>query len=603
MSGLGIPSSPSSLSGLRLGSCILEEPLGVGGMGTVYLARQERPHRSVAVKVLHPHLASDPDAWAIFLERFRREADAAAGLDHANIVPIFEFGEDAGMVYLVMPYLADGSLSALLDREGVLPAARAAHYVEQAAAALDYAHEHGIVHRDVKPSNLLLHPDGRLMLADFGIARPILPAEPIPADPAIVLTPAIAAGDPALTLMGTAMGTPEYMAPEQVRGEAITAATDIYALGIVAYVMLAGHTPFGGEDLTTVLASQLFSPPRPLRPERPEIPARVEEALFWAMAKDPAERPASATEFARALRDAARTRTLGAVLARSQPAVAAGWGLARSIAPSGRPPLSGRPSSSARSFSSARPTPSGRLAPLGTRPLTRPHTAPTSPPPAASSALEATRLNTTPDAPTLFDAGMRPYGGAPQWPLPSRGGGDGGGGPRKRLGIVPIGLGLLALVLTILLATTAYNVAASFAGTRTGGSVPGVGRTAATATPLPTATPEPTATPFPTDWLSVSPSSISLDCHGDGRSTTVVLTNNGPHSVQWRSTVPKSFGSSEVNLSPNNGKISSGKSVTIAVTNNSRILEHSGQVGFSAQNSDAGQPAILTFATGSCLGG
>lgn len=598
MSGPGIPSSPASLSGLRLGSCFLEEPLGVGGMGTVYLARQERPHRSVAVKVLHPHLASDPDAWAIFLERFRREADAAAGLDHANIVPIFEFGEDGGMVYLVMPYLADGSLSGLLDREGVLPAARAAHYVEQAAAALDYAHEHGIVHRDVKPSNLLLHPDGRLMLADFGIARPILPAEPIPADPAVVLTPAIATADPALTLMGTAMGTPEYMAPEQVRGEAITAATDIYALGIVAYVMLAGHTPFGGEDLTTVLTSQLFSPPRPLRPARPEIPARVEEALFWAMAKDPAERPSSATEFARALRDAARTRTLGAVLARSQPAVAAGWGLARGIAPSGRPSLSARPSSFARSFSSAHPTPSGRLAPSGTRPLTRPHTALTAPPPAASSTLEATRLNTRPDEPTLLDAGMRPYDGAPQWPLPSRGGGDGGRGPRKRLGVVPVGMGLLALVLTILLAMTAYNVAASFA-TRADGSGPGVGRTATTT--LPTATPEPTATPFPTDWLSLSPNSISLDCHGDGRSTTVVLTNNGPHSVEWRSTVTKSFGSAEVSLSPNNGKLNSGRSVTVAVTNNSRLLEHSGQVQFSAQNGDAGQPATLTFTTGSCL--
>lgn len=243
--------------------------------------------------------------------------------------------------------------------------------------------------------------------------------------------------------------------------------------------------------------------------------------------------------------------------------------------------------------------PSGRLAPSGTRPLTRPHTAPTAPPPAASSALEATRLNMTPDAPTLFDAGMPPHGGAPQWPLPSRGGGDGRRGPRKRLGIVPIGLGLLALVLTILLATTAYNVAASFA-TRTGGSAPGVGN-AATATPLPTATPKPTATPFPTDWLSISPNNISLDCHGDGRSTTVILTNNGPHSVQWRSTVTKSFGSSEVSLSPNNGKISSGKSVTIAVTNNSRLLEHSGQVQFSAQSTDAGQPAILSFTTGSCL--
>jgi len=142
-------------------------------------------------------------------------------------------------------------------------------------------------------------------------------------------------------------------------------------------------------------------------------------------------------------------------------------------------------------------------------------------------------------------------------------------------------------------------VAASFA-TRTGGSVPGVGKTA-TVTPLPTNTPQPTATPFPTDWLNVSPNSISLDCHGDGRSTTVVLTNNGQHSVQWRSTVSKSFGLSEVGLSPSNGKLSSGRSVTIAVTNNARVFEQNGQVQFTAQSADAGQPATLTFTTGSCL--
>ena len=120
---------------------------------------------------------------AIFLERFRREADAAARLDHANIVPIFELVRMRAWSIWSCPTWPTVQLSALLDREGVLPAARAAHYVEQAAAALDYAHEHGIVHRDVKPSNLLLHPDGRLMLADFGIARPILRAEPIPPEP------------------------------------------------------------------------------------------------------------------------------------------------------------------------------------------------------------------------------------------------------------------------------------------------------------------------------------------------------------------------------------------------------------------------------------
>ena len=229
---------PATLNGTRLGSCVLEAPLGTGGMGAVYLARQERPHRKVAVKVLHQQLTSDPEAWRVFLQRFRREADATAALDHANIVPIFEFGEQQGVAYLVMPYLSDGSLAQVLDREGSLPLTRAVRYVEQIAAALDLAHRQGIVHRDVKPSNLLLHPDGRLMLADFGIARPL--GGPDLIGPA----PGDEHEDMKLTRAGATMGTPEYMAPEQARGEQAGPPSDIYALGIVAYEMLSGEPPF-----------------------------------------------------------------------------------------------------------------------------------------------------------------------------------------------------------------------------------------------------------------------------------------------------------------------------------------------------------------------
>ncbi|MFI5274541.1 MAG: serine/threonine-protein kinase [Ktedonobacterales bacterium] len=162
---------PAALAGMRLGTCVLETPLGTGGMGAVYLARQERPKRMVAVKVVHQQLTGDPQAWRVFLARFRREADATAALDSANIMPIYEFGEQQGVAYLVMPYLSDGSLAQLLEREGPLPLTRVVRYLEQAASALDLAHRHGIIHRDVKPSNLLLHPDGRLLLGDFGIAR------------------------------------------------------------------------------------------------------------------------------------------------------------------------------------------------------------------------------------------------------------------------------------------------------------------------------------------------------------------------------------------------------------------------------------------------
>ena len=160
-------------------------------------------------------------------------------------------------------------------------------------AALDYAHQHGIVHRDVKPSNLLLHPDGRLLLADFGIARPLNMAD-LPD-----VATAFEGGD--LTVSGAAMGTPEYMAPEQVRGDTVSAATDTYALGVVAYALLAGRTPFEGHDMNDILASHLTETPPPLRSMRRDISRDVEDAITWAMAKDPSHRPGATGAFASAL--------------------------------------------------------------------------------------------------------------------------------------------------------------------------------------------------------------------------------------------------------------------------------------------------------------
>ncbi|HEX6819576.1 MAG TPA: serine/threonine-protein kinase, partial [Ktedonobacterales bacterium] len=302
--------NPNELLGTQLGSCVLERTLGVGGMGAVYLAQQIRPRRQVAVKVLQPGRSAGSQAWQVFLERFRREADIAAGLDHANIVPIYEFGEDGDIAFLVMPYLPDGSLSDLLLQAGRLPLSDALTYTEQVAAALDYAHAHALVHRDVKPSNLLLHADGRLMLADFGIACSV-------DDTASGATPR---AEESGTATGSALpaGTPEYMAPEQVRGGGVTPATDIYALGIVTYAMLTGETPFGGVAPHMILARQLHEPPPSVRTLRPDLSQRLDETLNWALAKDPVARPQSALSFARALRSAAaRSHPLSGLFARS----------------------------------------------------------------------------------------------------------------------------------------------------------------------------------------------------------------------------------------------------------------------------------------------
>src|SRR5262249_21853336 len=190
--------------------------------------------------------------------RSRREADAAAALDHSNIIPIYHYGEQDGVAYLIMPYLPGGSLAALLAREGPLPLDHALNYLEQAAAALDYAHAQGIIHRDVKPSNLLLHPDGRLLLADLGIASLVVHDHRIP-------------GPSTRPRNEPLLGTPNYIAPEQIRGERVSPATDIYALGALAYTLLASQPPFGDGTSTDILHRQLAGRPRSLRALHPEL--------------------------------------------------------------------------------------------------------------------------------------------------------------------------------------------------------------------------------------------------------------------------------------------------------------------------------------------
>ena len=274
--------------------------VGTGGNGEVWRARDERLDRDVAVKVLRPELADDDDVRA----RFRAEARHAGGLRHPGIAAVFDFAEDDDGAWLVMELVDGEPLSAVLRREGRLPVDRVLDVVGQAAAALQAAHDGGVVHRDVKPGNLLLRPDGRLSVTDFGIAH--------------------ATGAAALTRTGQVVGTAAYLSPEQAAGRPVSPATDLYALGVVAHECLSGVRPFERDDPVAVLLAHLQAPPPPLPPD---VPEPVADLVHRLLAKDPADRPASAAQVQReaaALRRGAATATPPtAVLAPARPAAPA----------------------------------------------------------------------------------------------------------------------------------------------------------------------------------------------------------------------------------------------------------------------------------------
>ncbi len=284
------------LIGHRLGQYDIIEELGRGGMAVVYRAYQSSLNRHVAVKVLPSHLGLDQE----FVERFQREARASAQLRHPNIVVIHDVGHDQSLYYIVMELLEGRTLKEIIEQEGALPVERASRIVGQVAEALDYAHERGLVHRDVKPANIFVGEDGHTTLTDFGIAKAASEAQQ-------------------LTRTGILMGTPDYMSPEQAEGGEVDYRTDLYALGVVLYQMLAGQVPFRGTTPHAILHAVIYEPPTALRQMRPSLSTAIETMVMKAIAKRPEWRYQSGAELAESLRKASTSKAQRLVISTQPP--------------------------------------------------------------------------------------------------------------------------------------------------------------------------------------------------------------------------------------------------------------------------------------------
>src|SRR5260221_2967314 len=274
------------LIGVTFGNCTIERIIGRGGMGAVFLAQQSRPVRTVALKVLIPTPGFDVEQQRTFFERFRPEADTLAKLEHKNILPIYEYDEalvdGQRLAYLVMPFIRGGTLRERIDemkRAGrQFDLNTVDSYISQVADALSYAHSFGVIHRDIKPGNLLFHQDGRLLLSDFGIVRLI--------------------AMPSLTTVGSFLGTAEYASPEQVSSRELDPRSDIYSLGIILYELLTGNVPFTGPNHVAVMSRQLNDPVPSIRNSRPDLSPALEFIVKKALAKNPVDRSQRATELA-----------------------------------------------------------------------------------------------------------------------------------------------------------------------------------------------------------------------------------------------------------------------------------------------------------------
>ncbi|MEJ5368022.1 MAG: TonB family protein [Bryobacteraceae bacterium] len=278
---------------MQLGQYEVWEEIGRGGMGVVYRGYDPLIGREVALKTIHLYAIADPRERQDMQDRLQREAQSAGRLSHPNIVTIYQIGyaelqPGQTTAFLAMEFVPGANLAALLDSLRAGPPERIVDYLRQAAAALDYAHSRGVIHRDIKPANLLVTPEGMLKIADFGVAK--------------IVTQTV-------TMTGTVLGSPAYMSPEQIKAEPVDGRTDQYSLAVVAYELFTGQKPFEADTLSALVYKIAQQPPPPLRTVPPELAGRIGPVLLRAMAKDPAARYATCTEFVEALAAALRSST------------------------------------------------------------------------------------------------------------------------------------------------------------------------------------------------------------------------------------------------------------------------------------------------------
>ncbi len=253
--------------------------LGAGGMADVFLAEDEQLGRKVALKLLYQRFAEDPG----FVERFRREAQAAAGLQHPNVVSVYDRGAYDGTYYIAMEYLPGRSLKQLIRQEAPLDPIRAIDLTLQILKAARFAHRRGVIHRDLKPHNVIVDDSDNAKVTDFGIAR---------------------AGASDMTETGSIMGTAQYLSPEQAQGHAVSAGSDLYSIGVVLYEMLTGRVPFDAESAVSIALKHVSEAPPPMAVQNPDVPAELDQVVMWALNKNPVDRPANADQFITALEQA-----------------------------------------------------------------------------------------------------------------------------------------------------------------------------------------------------------------------------------------------------------------------------------------------------------